>query len=453
MAWKDLRRFLAYLEEHGDLVRISDPFSVRYEIAALTRKASDVEGPALLFENVVESQFAVLSNLYGAKRRIALALGVSESDLFRHYMEREQVYVEPRIVDEAPCQEIVLTGDEVDLRKLPILVHYEKDGGPYVTAGIQVAKDPDTGKRNVSIHRMLLLDKNLLTVYAPPGRHLARIIQRNEDLGRGTPIATAIGVDPVIGIASQARVPMGYDEFAVAGGLSGEPVELVRCKTIPVEVPAYSEIVLEGETIPGERVLDGPFGEYPGTYSAAKPAPVVRITAITMRRDAIYQNALTGMPMTENHWMMLPAATAMVYREAYKICPEIKAVNVTPGGSCRHHVIISIRKRHPYEARNLILSLLAGPVGVKHVVVVDEDIDVFNLQQVEWAINTRVQADRDVIIIPNLYSPTLDPSAPAERSTAKMGIDATVPLGKLQEFAPPYIPGIEKADLSKYWPR
>ena len=451
MAWKDLRLFLEKLEEMGDLVRIKDPFSTRYEIVGLTRQAADADGPALLFENVKESEFPVLSNLYGSKRRIALALGVPEEELFRYYLEHEEDYIEPRIVDEGPCQEIVLTGDEVDLRKLPILLHYEKDCGPYITAGIQIAKHPDTGQRNVSIHRLLLLDKNLVTVYAPPGRHLARIIQRNEDFGRGTPIATAIGVDPIIGIASQARVPMGYDEFAVAGGLGREPVELVRCKTIPVEVPAYSEIVLEGETIPGERVPDGPFGEYPGTYSPVKQAPVMRIKAITMRRRAIYQNALTGMPMTENHWMMQPAATAMVYREAHKICPEVKAVNVTPGGTCRHHVIISIKKRHAYEARNLILGLLAGPLGAKHVVVVDEDIDVFNMLQVEWAINTRVQPDKDVIIIPELYSPTLDPSAPIERATAKMGIDATAPLGRLQDFQPPRVPGIEKLDLSKYW--
>src|SRR5690606_15398025 len=157
------------------------------EIVGLTRQAADADGPALLFENVKESEFPVLSNLYGSKRRIALALGVPEEELFRYYLEHEEDYIEPRIVDEGPCQEIVLTGDEVDLRKLPILLHYEKDCGPYITAGIQIAKHPDTGQRNVSIHRLLLLDKNLVTVYAPPGRHLGRIIQRNEDFGRGTP--------------------------------------------------------------------------------------------------------------------------------------------------------------------------------------------------------------------------------------------------------------------------
>ena len=449
---QDMRVFLDELEREGDLVRIKDRYSTKFEVIGLTRQAADIDGPALLFENIAESAMPVLSNLYGSKRRIAKALGVSEDNLLRYYYENEERAIDPVVVSEAPCQEVVLTGDDINLYDLPILWHYEKDAGAYVTAGLQIAKNPDTHKRNVSIHRMLLLDKNTLSVYAPPGRHLGRIIQRNEDDKAGTAIATAIGVAPVIGIASQARVPMGHDEFSVAGGLSNQPIELVPCKTIPVEVPSYTEVVIEGETIPGERVPDGPFGEYPGTYSPTKQAPVLRVTAITFRRNPIYQNALTGMPMTENHWMMQPSATAMVLREAHKICPEVRAVNVTPGGTCRHHVIVSIKKRHPLEARNLLLTLLAGPLGVKHAVVVDEDIDVFDALQVEWAINTRVQADKDAIILEDLYSPTLDPSAPAERSSAKMGLDATVPMGKLEEFAPPKVPGIHKLDIRKYLP-
>ena len=190
-----------------------------------------------------------------------------------------------------------------------------------------------------------------------------------------------------------------------------------------------------------QREDDGPFGEYPGTYSEVRKAPVVEITAITMRKDAIFQNAYTGMPMTENHWMMDLAATALAYREAYKICPDIHDICLTSGGTSRHHCVVSIKKRHPYEPRNVMTALLAANIGIKLCVVVDEDIDVHDMQQVEWAINTRMQADRDVMILPVMYSPTLDPSAPYPRASSKMGIDATAPLEDKEAFAPVFTPG------------
>ena len=446
-----IREFLSSLEGEGDLVRIRDRVSTQYEIVALTRQASDQGGPALLFENVDGSQFPVLSGLFGTQRRVAKALGVKSQELFKCYLEREGRQIEPQLVTESLSREVVWTGSQIDLTRLPILRHYEKDAGPYVTAGLQIAKDPSSGCRNVSIHRMLPVGKDRLTVFAPPGRHLRTIIERNEERGQGTPIATAIACSPAAQIGSQARATYGTDEFALAGGLIGVPIRLARCATIDVEVPADSELVIEGVTIPGERAQDGPFGEYPGTYSDIKPAPVLKITAITFRKGALYQNTLTGMAMTENHFMMQPAATALAWREASRITPEIKAINVTSGGTCRHHVVVSLQKRHPAEARNVGLALLACGLGAKYVVVVDHDIDVFDPLQVEWAMNIRMQADKDVVIVPNLYSPTLDPSAPASRTSAKMLIDATAPLGRLEEFQAPRIIGIESFPLSKYW--
>jgi len=449
----ELREFLRVLKDEGDLLSIAEEVSTEYEIVALTRQASDADGPALLFQNVRGSRFPVLSGLFGAERRVAKALDVHPDELFKTYLEREGRRIEPEVLDSAPCREMVWTGADVDLGRLPILRHYEKDAGPYITAGLQVAKDPASGCRNVSIHRMLPLGKDRLTVFAPPGRHLRTIIERNEERGRGTPIATAIACSPAAQIGSQARAPFGTDEFAVAGGLAGGPIRLARCATIDVEVPADSEMVIEGVTIPGERADDGPFGEYPGTYSDIKPAPVLKVMAITFRKGGIYQNTLTGMAMTENHFMMRPAATALAWREASRITPEIKAINVTAGGTCRHHIVVSLKKRHAAEARNVGLTLLACGLGAKYVVVVDHDIDVFDPLQVEWAMNIRMQADRDVVIIPNLYSPTLDPSAPESRTSAKMLIDATAPLGRLEEFQAPRILGIEQYPLSKYWKR
>ena len=441
MAFKDLREYLEFLETQGQLMRIKKPVNKKFDITAYTRKTSDLNGPALLFENVIDCNMPVLSGLFATRKLIALALGVKEDHLLWEYLKREKDLLDPIMVESGPCQEIVLTGDDIDLRKLPILTNFEKDAGPYITGGIQVAKDPIKGKRNVSMHRMLLLGPRKLTVYAPPGRQLGTIISRNEDKGLGTEIATAIGVEPVTALGSQARVPLGVDEFAIAGGLRGEPVRLVKCKTIDVEVPDTSEIVIEGRTIPGERVDDGPFGEYPGTYSWERPAPVLEVTAITMRKNPIYQNVLTGAPGTENHWMMDMPATLAAYHEAYKICPDLKDIKLTVGGTARHHCLVSINKRHELEARNIIYSLLSAPIGIKLVVVVDDDIDINDPLQVEWAINTRVQADRDVIVVPPMYSPTLDPSSPAERTSAKFGIDATMPIHSRDKYAPVWIPG------------
>ena len=391
--YNDMREFLEELKKRGDLMVIDKKVSPVHEICAFTRKASDMGGPALLFTNVEGYDMPVLSGLYGTRERVRLALGLGDDtkSVIKEYVAHENKFIPPVTVgdDEAPVHEVVLTGDAVDLYKLPILTNFEKDLGPYITAGVQMANDPITGVRNSSMHRMLLLDKNHMTCFAPKGRHLGTIIERNEDNGKGTEIATVIGGDPIIAIASQCRPALGTDEMGMAGGLRGEAVKMVKCKTIDVEVPATAEIVIEGRTLPGLREDDGPFGEYPGTYSEVRKAPVVEITAITMRKDAIFQNAYTGMPMTENHWMMD----------------------------------------------------LAANIGIKLCVVVDEDIDVHDMQQVEWAINTRMQADRDVMILPVMYSPTLDPSAPYPRASSKMGIDATAPLEDKEAFAPVFTPG------------
>ena len=443
--FEDLRGYLKHLEEQRQLARVSDEVDVKYEIAAGIRKTSDIEGPALLFENIKGFPgWRVLGGLFATRKLIALGLGVPEDKLLERYLTLEDKRIPPAMVSTGPVKEIKWTGAEVDLHKLPIVTHAGKDIGAYVTIGVQVGKDPDNGARNLSIHRMLLLGKDRLSLWAPPDHHLGRMILKAEEKKRGLEVATAIGVEPAIVIGSQAKVPYGVDEYHVAGGLRGAPVALVRCETIDVEVPAMAEIVIEGVTVPGERVPDGPYGEYPGCYSEAKSAPVLKVTAITMRKNPIYQTALTGMPVTENHTLIEYANAAVIYREAMKIVPEVRDVYVTPGGTFRHHVVVSIKKRHDDEARNLILALLALGIGLKQVTVVDDDIDIRNPTEVEWALSTRMQPDRDLIVIPRLACSTLDPSVPKPRSTAGWGIDATVPVGDRAKYEKVLIPGVEK---------
>jgi len=443
--FEDLRTYLSYLEDKGQLLRVQEEVDSKFEIAAGIRKTSDIQGPALLFEKVKGFPgWRVLGGLFATRKLIALALGIPEDRLLEQYLTLEEKRIPPEIVETGPVKEICWKGDQVDLRRLPMVTHSEKDCGPYVTIGVQIGKDPDTGIRNVSIHRMLLLGKDRLSLWAPADHHLGRMILKAEDKGKGMEVATAIGVDPAIIIGSQAKVPWGVDEFYVAGGLRGAPVKLVPCETIDVEVPAAAEIVIEGVAIAGERVPDGPYGEYPGCYSEAKQSPVVKVTAITMRQNPIYQTALTGFPVTENHTLIEYANAAVIYREARKIVPEVKAVHVTPGGTFRHHVVVSVKKRHDEEARNVIVGLLALGLGLKQVTVVDEDIDVRDPVDVEWALSTRMQPDQDIIIVPRLACSTLDPSVPKPRTTAGWGIDATMPVGDRERFEKVRVPGVEK---------
>jgi len=441
----DLRNFLAHLEDLGQLKTVKDEVSVKYEIAAGMRKTSDINGPALLFENVKDYPgWRVLGGLFATRKLVALGLGVPQDEMLERYLTLEDKRIPPEIVATAPCKEIKWTGDQIDLTKLPIVTHASKDCGPYVTIGMQIGKDPDTGIRNLSIHRMLVLGKDKLSLWAPPDHHLGRMILKAEEQNKGLPVATAVGVDPAIVVASQAKVPYGIDEFYVAGGLRGAAVKMVKCETIDVEVPAMAEVVIEGVTIPGERVPDGPYGEYPGCYSDAKRAPVLKVTAITMRKNPIWQTALTGMPVTENHTLIEYGNAAVVYREVKKIVPEVRGVNMTPGGTFRHHVVVAIKKRAENEGRNVILALLSMGIGLKQVIVVDDDIDPFDPMQVDWAMATRFQADQDAIIIPRIACSTLDPSCPEARVTAGLGIDATAPMTERWRFEKVEIPGVDK---------
>ncbi len=448
--FEDLRDYLSFLEKQGQLLRVEEEVDVKYEIAAGIRKTSDLNGPALLFERIKGFPgWRVLGGLFATRKLVALGLGVPQEQLLQRYMTLEDKRIAPEMVKTGPVKEICWKGGEIDLFRLPMVTHSEKDIGPYITIGIQIGKDSESGARNVSIHRMLLLERDRLSLWAPPDHHLGRMILKAEEKGRGLEVATAIGVEPAIIIGSQAKVPFGVDEFHVAGGLRGAPVKLVKCETIDVEVPAASEIVIEGVTIPGERVADGPYGEYPGTYSESKQSPVMKVTAITMRQNPIYQTALTGLPVTENHTLIEYANAAVVYREAKKIIPEVKSVHVTPGGTFRHHVVVSIRKRHEEEARNLILGLLSLGIGLKQVTVVDEDIDIYDPVDVEWALSTRMQPDRDIIIIPRIACSTLDPSCPRPRTTAGWGVDATMPMGDNERFQKIKVPGVEKIKYLK----
>ena len=328
---KDFRGYLSYLEDARQAPARDAGGRPRHEMAAGVRKASDTDGPALLFENVKGYPgWRVAAGLYATRRLMALALETEpdERALLARYLEFDQRRVPPRRVETGPVKEVVLTGDDVDLDALPILTYSEKDGGRFLIPAADIARDPVTGAQNVTIDRRMVLGKDrttLLGLAAQADRHHHR--RRRGVAARASAWPRSSAAPPELTIASQIKAPLGVDETEIAGALRGEPLEVVRCETIDVDVPAHAELVIEGVTVPGERAQDGPFGEYRGMYADADGAIgysafVVRITAVTMRRDPIFQGIACGMPMTEDHFLEKWALTAAAYRVLCGLAPS-----------------------------------------------------------------------------------------------------------------------------------
>ena len=444
MLHHDLRSFLAYLGERRDLATIKREVDPKYEIAAYIRKSSDVEGPTFLFDNVRGSDMRVAGGVFCSPNKAVHALMASDqreaTQLFSDGLANP---IDPVLVDSGPCQEVVVEGADVDLTRLPIPTYSEQDPGAFITVGVEIAKDPETGIRNAGIYRMQLYGRNEMGLAAGPYSDFDAIRAKAERLGQRLELAVAIGVDPVIQLATQARVPYGVDELTIAGGLHGAPVELVKCRTVDLEVPATSEIVLEGYFEPHERREEGPFGEMTGYVGPGGPEPVFHCTAITTRRDPIFQAGLTGVPVTENHVMKLLPMEANLLKALLDIYPDITGVHYAPEGGAEFLVVIGLRQRYINQAKNVVLSALGSVAHPKVVVVVDDDIDIYDSAKVWWAILTRAQPADDMLIVPKAAGGQLDPSAPSKFGSSLMGIDATRPYG--EPFAEVVrIPGVDQ---------
>lgn len=422
-----LRAWADSLDERGDLVVVDDPVSTRYELAAYVKRSCSEAGPAFRFTNVEGHDVDVLAGLYGAKRRILEAVGVdSHAEGVEAYRELNRI--DPVLVDDGPVREVV--DDEPDLEALPVVQHSERDVGPYVTGATLVANLPHTGVRGQGIHRMLRRGPRELTIWAPAERRIGYAYRLNGDRGEPTELAVVVGPPPAVTMGSIANVPHDVDKFAVAGGLAGEPIELVECETIDVAVPAEAELVIEGRILPDTSVPEAPFGEFPGTYTGERETPVVEVTGITRRADAVYHTVLTGFPPTENNLMNWLPRSATVAQDAARAVPSVAQATVKcgpTGGNGMYEAFVAIDKRLDGDPWNVVCSVLGGRSQAKYCTVVDDDIDLYDEAQVNWALNTRVQPDRDVHTFPTMTGAPLDPSGPP-RQSQKMGVDATVPL-------------------------
>lgn len=427
MYWNDMRAFMDHLAKQGDLVEIDKPVSTEFEIAAYIRKSSDTGGPCFLFNNVTgRDGWRATGSMYSDHRRILGALGVPAEEATRLFLDATHNPVPWEVVTGGPCKEMIVTGDDVDLGTMPIVRHSEKDG-VYITAGVEVARDPDTGVHGLGMHRMEVFGKNRLGLWAPGERRIGRARVKQEERGQRTEIAVVIGPDPCTVLASCSRVPHDQEKYEIAGALLGGPLKLTKCETIDVLVPATAECVIEGYIEPGDVAMESAFGEFPGCYGGRMEVPVMTVTAVTHRRDPIYQTVLTGFPVTEDHLLNWIPMNAVVYEDAKRISPGV--IDVTVRGNYVYDTVIKMRKRHETEPWNVMSAVLAGNAQAKYCVVVDEDVDIYDDKQVGWAISTRSQPATDVHIFPVMVGAPLDPSAPLIRQTSKMGTDATRPLG------------------------
>ena len=438
----DLRSLITFLEAENWLKRITDPVDTVFELAAIAKKME--EGPALLFENVKGYDIPVVLGTDNRRDHIAKALGTDDFGLIHRYLEALSNPLPPVKVDDGPVKEVKLLDDINITKTLPVITHYERDGGPYITSGLLIAEDPENDIRNVSYHRLQITGPDEIRLLIQP-RHLWELLERAEKKNKPLPVAVAIGTDTAIRLAAAtwgSTVPSGLDELAIAGRLRQQAVEIVRCETIDVYVPAQAEIILEGEILPNKRATEGPFAEFTGNYGDAWENPILKIKAITHRRRPIYQALLTFTP--EHHLLLGIPYEPALYKTVKAYVPGTKAICVTPGGCGKFHAVVCIEKHHEGDGKDAIIAGLYSIRDIKLITVVDDDVNPFNARDVEWAMATRFQADRDLVVIEGAKGNELDPSCPSLALTAKMGIDATKPLDRPERFERIKIPGFEE---------
>jgi 2,5-furandicarboxylate decarboxylase 1 len=437
-----LRGWLDHLAAHDRLAVIRPGVDLRHELAAISKRLDGDRASFFLAPG--GHDIAVVSGLLGARSWIAEAMDVPGGEVLARFANAAANPLPWREVTTAPVQEIV--HEQVDmLAQLPIPTHNELDSGPYISAGLMISRNPRTGVQNVSIHRCQVSGPDELGVLLLP-RHTNEFFEMAERDNQPLEIAIVIGADPLTTLASQAIVPIDHDELEIAGALHGAPLEVVRCTSNQVRVPANAEIVLEGRILPRTRAMEGPFGEFPQYYGERANRHVAKIDRITHRRRPIFHTIVGG---ANEHLLLgaIPREATLLFH-LQRSFPSVRDVHLSMGGVGRYVLYVQMKKRQEGEAKNVILGAFGGHYDLKTVIVVDSDVDIHNPREVEWAVTTRFQADRDLIVIPNAQGSKLDPST-REGVGAKMGLDATVPLDAPEgKFTRIRVPGEAAIDLA-----
>ena len=435
---QSLRGYLQKLEQTGEMLRINKEVDPAANLAAIEWKIYDQLGKGSYFTNIKgHPGWEACSQIFTDRKKWALGLSLTEDEFLGGILRRIAKPIDPVLEDNAnaPCQETVKIGDEASLYDIPVVTISEDDGGPFIPGGMAIMKDPETGIRNISIHRQQIFDKHHTGFLMLP-RQARTIHDKYKDRGENVPVAVVIGAHPAIFFGSAFTTTYGVDELSVSGALLGDPVRLVKCKTIDVEVPADAELVLEGEILMGELRDEGPFGEVPGTYAEADQTEVFRLKAITHRRSPIYYALHCGMPVTDTQATTGMGIEVATWDHLSKVEGGMNILDVrchTASGLMM--IVIKLRPRINGQAKTALLAALSGPyLHPKLAVAVDEDIDANDLRQVIWSMTTRVHAEKDVTLIHNTRTFALDKISPVaedgnqfERMGTKWLIDATMP--------------------------
>jgi len=403
----------------------------------------------ILFPKIKNSRVRGAGGLYGDREIIYKLLNMKHENRLFKLMDAIANPKPYKVVDKGPIKENIITRN-IDLPKLfPIPKYQEKDSSSFITAGVMVVKDPETKKYFTSIRRLQVNGGNQLSALIASEK-LTNDFLMLERENKPLEVAIVLGYDAFFLMASQvSSATYGVDKFEIDSALRGEPLELVSCETVDLLVPAYCEIVLEGRLVPGRRELEGPFGELMGYYGDVAPHPIIEVTGVMHRNDPIFQLAF---PCREEHLSNGLIREVELYNHL-KNQVDVIDVNVTEGGGYRFNAFASINKKKDGDGKSAILAALGSNKDLKQVVIVDGDVDIFDLQDIEWAITTRAQASLDFVIVPGALGSSLEPSHDLRGVTDKVGIDATKPLGEAAvEFERAIIPGFENLDISRYFP-
>ena len=440
----DLRNYISQIKKSKDLKIVKTKVSTKFEIAGITAK---VDGSyAVLFENIKESKFRLVANLLGTRKRFALAVGDTEDNIHKKIISAIKKAKRPKIISSGKFME----NKSKNLFSLPIVTHFEKESGPFITSSIVYAKNPETGKQNSSFHRFMPIDKTHFSIRMVEGRHLHRCFVDAKEHGEDLKIAITVGVHPAISIAGAYQTEWGKDEIDIANSLLGGKLTLAKLPSTGLNVPSGAEIVMEGKILHDKTHREW-MVEMLQTYDHKRSQPVFELENLYFRNNPIFHDVLSG--YSEHRLLMGMPIESKLNGVLKKIYPQTLQVSMTNGGCNWLHAVVQIKKKSESDPKKIIKKIFDSHRSLKQVTVVDEDIDPNSAESVEYAMATRFQADKDLIILKNVRGSSLDPSSDQQKlQTAKMGIDATRSLSKRSDgFKIAKIPKIDKIKLEKYF--
>ena len=405
-----------------NVIEIDDELSSDFEIARVLR---DYPKDTVIINNVKGFDIPIISGICNTRDKIAESINCEVSEITEKIIEASDNPIKvDKFTDFTEYDTL-----EVDLDKIPILTHYKRDGGKYITAGVVFARDPENGIQNASIHRMMVLDNKRLVIRIVP-RNLYTYFQKAQKLGKDLEIAIAIGMDPAILLASTTSIPIDYNEMEVANAFKNGELTLIKCGEL--EVPE-ADIILEGKISVTDTVAEGPFVDLTDTYDIIRDQPIINLEKMHIKKDNPYYHAIIPAGFEHKLLQGLPQEPR-IYKSVKNAVPTVENVVLTEGGCCWLHAVVSINKQTEGDGKNAIMAALSAHPSLKHCVVVDTDVNVFDAEDVEYAISTRVKGDRDIMIVPNVRGSSLDPVAKSDGTTTKVGVDATKSLKTIEKF-------------------